>query len=274
MGIVAYSVSAAGVRFTVHDDVEPLVEECDEATDQRGVVPRLLVCPGDVGDDAVAGRGRPVGRLSLVGAVGAGAAGGELGANVAGRQVVAGGQHGLEQQRGPGRLGQHVAVQFHPDLARAGKDVDAVERVTGMGHVELVLLIPGLERREVQDDVPGQVGVGGIEPRSGPVLPASAQVDRAPLGGVHGERNRGVKHGAAVQLWHAGAKGARMPELYRIRHDQLRGNVAVRDRVRRHDPARFPDQQGPGGVHDCAAAQDRADALAGRFVPQLAETAG
>jgi len=51
--------------FTVHDDVEPLVEECDEAADLRSVVLRLLVGPGDVGDGAVAGCGRPVDRLPL-----------------------------------------------------------------------------------------------------------------------------------------------------------------------------------------------------------------
>ena len=46
--------------LTVHNDIEPLTEECDEAADLHGVVLRLLVGPRDVGDDPVAGRGRPV----------------------------------------------------------------------------------------------------------------------------------------------------------------------------------------------------------------------
>jgi hypothetical protein len=45
------------VAFTVHDHVDPLVEESREAADLRRVVQRLLVGPGDVGDDPVADGG-------------------------------------------------------------------------------------------------------------------------------------------------------------------------------------------------------------------------
>src|SRR5215470_956691 len=74
--------------LTVHKDVEPLVEERDEAAHLCGVVQRLLVRPGDIGNNAIASGGRPIGRLSLVGTVGAGAAGGEFRADVVTWQVV------------------------------------------------------------------------------------------------------------------------------------------------------------------------------------------
>ena len=40
--------------FAVYGDVDPFVEEGDEAADLRSVVQRLPVCPGEVGHNAVA----------------------------------------------------------------------------------------------------------------------------------------------------------------------------------------------------------------------------
>lgn len=149
-----------------------------------------------------------------------------------------------------------AAVQFHADVARAGEDVDAVERVTWMSHVEFVLLIPGVESPEVQHDIPGQVGVNGIEPGRGPARPAGSQVRRVPLGAMHRERNRWVEHGPPGQLGDARADGACGVSGRSARRHELRGNVVAWNCVRRHDPARLPYQQGSGGVDDRTAAQD------------------
>jgi hypothetical protein len=43
--------------FIVRNDVEPLVEEGDEAADLCGAEQWLLARPGDVGNDAVIGYG-------------------------------------------------------------------------------------------------------------------------------------------------------------------------------------------------------------------------
>jgi hypothetical protein len=70
------------VALTVHDYVDPLVEERGEAADLGRVMQRLLVGPGDVGDDPAADGDRPVRRLPLIGAVGPGVAGTQFGAEV------------------------------------------------------------------------------------------------------------------------------------------------------------------------------------------------
>ena len=155
---------------------------------------RIRVAPGDVGNEPAADRRGEVRRLALVGAPGPGGAGHQLGRHVRPRQVVAGRQHGLEQQDRPGADRQHLAVQLQPDLAGAGQHVDAVERVARVGHVQLVLLVPGVEGAEVEDHQPGQVRVGRAEAGPGPHLPGRVQVDRLALGAVHGERNPRVEH--------------------------------------------------------------------------------
>jgi hypothetical protein len=73
-------------------------------------------------------------------------------------------------------------------MARAGEHIDAVEGITRMGHVGLVLLIPPVEGAEAENDVPGQVWVCEPEPGTRAVLAGGSYIYRLTIGGVGGEQ--------------------------------------------------------------------------------------
>ncbi len=116
------------------------------------------------------------------------------------RQVVAHREHGLKQQRRPGRLGKHFPVQLKAHLPRTGDHVDSMEGVTRMGHVGLILFEPRVEGLEIEHNIPGQVGVSEAEPGTRAVVPVGAHVDGFPVGCVDGEREGRVQQGPFGQV--------------------------------------------------------------------------
>jgi len=97
------------------------------------------------------------------------------------------------------RTGRELTASTWPSSSsrtwrELGSTSIAVERVARVGHVLLVLLVPGVEGAEVEDHQPGQVRVRRAEARPRPHLARRAQVDHLALGAVHGERNRRVEH--------------------------------------------------------------------------------
>ena len=124
--------SPGGDEDAVEVGVDVLVVEGDEALDLGALGDREPVGPGDVGDQAIADVGRPVRGDALVRALRGGVAVLEqLDADIGEGQVAAHRQVGLEQQAGPGRLGEHHAVELDAHVARAVEDVDSVVRVAG-----------------------------------------------------------------------------------------------------------------------------------------------
>ena len=91
--------------------------------------------------------GRPIVRLSLVGAQGTGLARREeIYPNVLARQVVAGRKASLEDQPRPTRFGECLSVEFHPHVTRTLTGVDVMVGVAGVGKDLLLLLVPGIHR--------------------------------------------------------------------------------------------------------------------------------
>ena len=240
----------APAALAVDDHVDALVPEGDHVLDLGRLPQRLRVEPRDVGRV----RQRPVGRLALVRAPGVLLARRERGqVDVAGRQVEARRQLGLEQQRGRARLGEHDAVELDDDVAGAVDDVDAVERVARVAVVALVLLVPGVEAGEVQQHVAGQVGLAQAIG-----LGEAVDQQRVARRRVHRERV------ARVQDRRRPAAPAAPPDV------QLGVDVGLGNGVGGHDPLRLPHEGRAGAVDHGAPAERRADALLGRLVAQLA----
>ena len=162
----AAAIGAAGplAALAVEEHVDALVPERDQPGDRDGVRERLLVAPAEVRARAAADLDRPVRRLALVRAVGVPRRWAAARRGRPRREVEARGQVGLEQQPGARGLGHDLAVDLDPDRARALADVDAVERVARVAVDPLVLLVPGVERVEVEHHVAVEVLVGEPEP--------------------------------------------------------------------------------------------------------------
>lgn len=149
-------------------------------------------------------------------------------------------------------------------MARARQDINAVERLAGMGHNLLDLLVPRVEAVEIDHDVAGEITVRQPERVS------CADRQRFALRGMHRERDRGIEDGELRQLWHA------VPALVVVhrrsvlweRH-QLAGDVAGRHHVRRHHPSGLPHQYRPGGVDDRLAIERCPDPLLDGLMAKL-----
>jgi hypothetical protein len=133
-----------------------------------------------------------------------------------------------------------------------------------MGEDLLVLLQPGVDAVEVEDDVGGEDGVGGTE--GGDVAVRRAQHERLAGRGVGCELADGADAAAGE---HRGVRGLALGGDLAGR--DLAPHVGIGDGVERHDPLRLPGEQRRGGVGDHLASEDRPDALARRRVAQLAD---
>jgi hypothetical protein len=184
-----------------------------------------------------------------------------LGHDVLARQVEAGRQRGLEEQHGACTAGQQRAVELDAHLARAAAHVDAVVGVARVADERLVLLEPGVEAREVEDHVAGQVGVGRREGDGLARGVAGAQRQALPAGRVRGERDPGVQDG-------------RLRAVRARRGHELAADVLDRHRERRHDPPRLPDEHRAGAVDDGVGTDQGADALLDGLVAQRVELLG
>ena len=74
------------------------------------------------------------------------------------------GKRALEEPSTAIGVGQHDAFVFQPDASGTLPDVDAVERVPRVPDDRLVLL-PPVERAEIQFDIAGEIGV--VQPEAG-----------------------------------------------------------------------------------------------------------
>jgi hypothetical protein len=181
----------------------------------------------------------------------------QIDADVLARQVDARRHARLEQQARARGLGHDVAADLDPDRSRRLADVDAMERIARVTFDPLVLLVPLVERVEVQHQVPGQVVVRG--PEAG----ADAIVDRDRLAGgrVHAEGDPRVQH--------AGHLAVRR----RCRR-QLGPDVVDRHGEGGADTARLPDEERSRAVDDRVRAEARPDPLLDRLVAKLATGLG
>ena len=73
-------------------------------------------------------------------------------------QVVAHGQARLEQEHGPGGIGDRDAVDLHHDMARTAQRVDALVRIAGVNEDLFVLLEPGVHRLPLEADRVTELG--------------------------------------------------------------------------------------------------------------------
>ena len=163
------------------------------------------------------------------------------------------------------------AVDLDQHVARAVDDVDPVERVARVRDVALVLLVPGVERLELEQHVAVQRRVGRAERRR--LRAAGARGQRLPGRGVDGERDARVEHGPVAELRraHGGDAGGLVDPV--LGGDQLGGDVGRRDGVGGDDALRLPDEQRARAVDDGDPAQGAADPLLGRLMAQGAELA-
>ena len=181
----------------------------------------------------------------------------QVGEDVLAREIEAGRQARLEQQaRGRG-LGDDVAVDLDPDRSRGQAGIDAVERIARVGDDRVLLLVPGVERREVERHVAGQILVREPEPGAHPIVDR----DRLTRGRVHAERDPRVQHARRLIV-----RRGRLPQLG---PDVLDGHGVGRD-----DTARLPDEDRPRAVDDRLRAEARTHALLDRLVAKLAACVG
>jgi hypothetical protein len=182
---------------SVKVDVDTLVEETEQVAYPPGVVQRCRVCPHEVFDQTVGDDRRQIRRSPVICTPRHVLAGPQLDLHVLGGQVVARGQHGLEQQVRAAGVSEYHTIEFESDVARARQYLDAVERVARMAVVALVLLEPLLGAFEVDNDVPRE----GVIVRAIAVECSSTNeyLDSLAGGSVNCERRSWVQNRAVAE---------------------------------------------------------------------------
>jgi hypothetical protein len=115
-------------------------------------------------------------------------------------------------------------------MSRAGANVNAAERVTRMTDDRLLLLEP-VKGGEVQDHEMREIGI--VQPECGPLAYRASRI--------------WTSIGVPAVVWAAKAiAGSRMGRLPRRTSHSMKLHVVHRHGVRRHEPARLPDQDRRG----------------------------
>jgi hypothetical protein len=116
------------------------------ALDVGALGQRVPVAPDRVADHPVPDPDRPVGGITLVGAVGGGVGRlQQVGADVGGREVVDGQMPGLQQQQRPGGVDHSDAVQEGPHAARVRLGPDRMIAAGAVpGHDREVAVLQGV----------------------------------------------------------------------------------------------------------------------------------
>src|ERR1700730_907732 len=123
-----------GLQLAVHiDGVDLLIVEAQEILDLRALGDWRWIAPDDIGEFLAADVDGPVRRFSLVGTARRRVGGGQqVQPHVDLRNVVAGRKASLEQEPGPGGLGDDFAAHDDFYVARAVEDVDPMVWVAGV----------------------------------------------------------------------------------------------------------------------------------------------
>src|SRR5882724_5397934 len=151
------------------DTVDELVVEADQAFDASGLGQWLGVVPDEIVVAFALDGQVVVGGRALVGAAGLQRARRQqVEAGVGDRQVVAGGQAGLEQEDAAAAVGDGLAIDHDLDAPAGGQAVDAAEGIARVDEDLLVLLVPVLHLVPVEGQVAGDVGAGGNRLRIAP----------------------------------------------------------------------------------------------------------
>ena len=190
-------------------------------------------------------------------------AGEQVDPDVGSGQVVPGHREGaLEQPLGAVGVGQHHAVVLQPDPPRAGPDIDPVERIAGVADDRFVLL-PPVERLEVQHHVTGQVGVGQpegrvlavgrysvstVSTRPSAVCMANGTLGSSSFGGVVAEADGAVLRARARPGRRAGRRRYPPPEPRRTQRSASAPRSASPGSCRRSRSSCPPDQPDPDSL--------------------------
>ena len=131
-----------------------------------------------------------------------------------------------------------------------------MERVSRMGDVAFVLLVPRIEGIEVDGDVAREGRIGGPERFGRARTAACPHRDGRAVGGVDRERDAGIEYDAVAEPLPAdrGDVFGCGAGLGRCRVDVAR-DVVDWNGIGRHDALGFPHEESAGGVDHCLSVE-------------------